>query len=122
MGNQSSGLTIDALKLVRINEVTLKITDDTRIRSEGNLARWVGSESSRALAWVYNAGWHVVGSQEVWIARCGELAFGPTTFHRAVDAAKRMACGGFDLAVTRVAEPVAYLTRVSVELLSGEGF
>lgn len=100
----------------RINEVTVKVTDGVKIRHTGGPA-FAGSDQPRAVAWLMDIGWPT--GRQAWVARMGELSYGPTTFAKAKRAALLMVRGGFEEPVARLTDPVGFLMRQQADLLSG---
>lgn len=80
-----------SLSLVRVNEVTYKLTDGKMSRTPASHGQWRGYDTERAVAWVWNLGWPF--GRNDWYAFCGDEKIGPTDFNSAVAAARALANG-----------------------------
>jgi hypothetical protein len=99
---------IGPLKVVVVNEVTLKVTDGGNVRQEGSHGQWGGSNVQRARAWMMCLDW-VVGTHQQWVVRVGNLAYGPVTLSRAKKAALAIVQGGFEDPLRIVRDPLGEL-------------
>jgi hypothetical protein len=104
----------EPLRFERVNAVTLKLTDGKMIQTPRSHGQWPGFNTTRAVAWVINAGWPLDGSGG--LARCGEQAHGPVTLAEAKSAAILMARRKFAGPVATVTDPAGRLNRLAVLL------
>lgn len=102
------------LTFERINEITWRMTDGVKIRHSGGRVL-SGSDQPRSIGWLTDIGW--AHGRQAWVARIGDLSYGPTSFAKARKAAVLMAHGGFEEPVQRVKDGPTHL-RVLVAMLS----
>lgn len=109
---------IGPLRFVRINEVTLKLTDDVMTRTSGSHGQWAGYDAPRALAWVYDIGW--TGERSAWMVSYQNSTYGPTTLAKAKAAAVALVQGGFEEPVDVPTDPIRRLNVMQSALVDGD--
>jgi hypothetical protein len=114
--SSTSSVTGRELSWVKVNDVTWKLTDGTKIRVPGGAIMRHGRDDERAVAWVIDVGWP--GGWSQWLARYGDVSYGPTTLSQARRAAKLMVAGGFEEPVQRVGGAAGRLNELAVASLS----
>ena len=112
---------IGPLKIVVVNEVTVKVTDGDAIRQEGSHGQWGGSNAERALAWIMCLDW-VVGTHRQWVVRVGNLAFGPVTLSKAKKAALAIVQGGVEDPLRIVRDPIGELNVMQAGMADQKGW
>jgi hypothetical protein len=95
-------------KFERVNEVTLKLTNGELTNVPASHGQWGGYRATKAIAWVICL---VPGS---WLARCRDMACGPSSVAKAKAAAMAMAKG--TVGDYRIANAVAHLNGLTAQL------
>jgi len=113
------------LKLERVNESTLKVTDGTPSRVPKSHGQWGGYNVTLALAWVIDIGIPGVTSK-AWLARCKDQSIGPLPFNKAKAGAFAMANEAAvafamenEVWVRTVKDPIKHLHHLQAELVDG---
>lgn len=95
-------------KFERVNEVTWKLTNGELTTVSASHGQWGGYRVTKAIAWVICL---VPGS---WLARCRDMACGPSSLAKAKAAAMAMAKGA--VGDYRIANALTHLNELTARL------
>ena len=101
------------LRFERVNEVTFKLTNGELTNVPASHGQWGGYRTTKAVAWAIN----IASGQ--WLARCRDVASGPSSFNEAKANAlvmARGACGDYF-----IENPIDHLNGLQARLLNRNG-
>jgi hypothetical protein len=99
------------LRWERVNDVTVKLTDGEHTNVPRSHGQWCGYRTTKAVAWA------ICIVPGLWLARCGESAYGPEPLNKAKAAALAIAKGA--AGDYRIRNAVAHLNGLAARLVDG---
>jgi hypothetical protein len=105
-------LKTSSLRCERVNDSTFKITNGELTNVPASHGQWSGYRATKALTWIIKL------EAEAWLARCGNQAWGPSSFSEAKANAFAMARGA--IGDYCVADPIEHLNGLTARLTALE--